>query len=61
VLAMQLPVGFRDRIDVQQSIGAAFDPELRRGAIQLFAIDAAVDDDMRHVNSQRVRPETMTR
>ena len=50
---MQLPVGFRDRIDVQQSIGAAFDPELRCGGIQLVAIDAAVDDDMRHVNPQR--------
>src|SRR5882724_12514460 len=53
MLPMKLPVGLGNRIDVQQSVGAAFDSELRRGRVEFLAIDAAVDDDMGDVNSER--------
>jgi hypothetical protein len=53
VLPVKMPIGLGDRIDVQQSIGATFDPELGCSRVELFAIDAAVDDDMRDMNSER--------
>jgi hypothetical protein len=56
VLQVKMPIGLGNRFDVQQSIGATFDPELGRSRIELFAIDAAVDDDMRDVNPERPAP-----
>src|ERR1700730_5202464 len=53
VLPVKMPTGRGDRIDVQQSIGATFDPKLGCGRVEFFAIDATVDDDVRDVNSQR--------
>jgi hypothetical protein len=53
VLPVKMPIGLGDRIDVQQSIGATFDPKLGGGRVEFFAIDATVDDDVRDVNSER--------
>jgi len=41
VLPVKMPIGLGDRIDVQQSIGATFDPKLGCSGVELFAIDAA--------------------
>src|ERR1700674_53281 len=49
VLPVKMPIGLGDRIDVQQSIGATFDPKLGCGRVEFFAID----DDVRDVDSQR--------
>jgi hypothetical protein len=46
MLPIKMPIGFGNRVDVQQSIGAAFDPELRDGGVEFFAIDATVDNNV---------------
>lgn len=53
LLAMDLPVGFGDRIDPEQTVVAALGGELRRAAQEALACDAAVDDDMRDMKSPR--------
>src|SRR5262245_11781362 len=48
LLAMNLPVGLRDGIELQHIIGVGLWP----AATQAFAVDAAVDHDMRHVDAE---------
>src|SRR3954467_10026274 len=52
-LGMDLPIDFRDRLDVQQPVFAALLDHLRRALAQALAIDAAVDHDMGDVNAGR--------
>ena len=53
MLAVQMPIRVGDGIYIQQPIGTARDLELRRSGVQLFAVNAAIDDNMADVNSKR--------
>ena len=53
VLAMDVPVVLDDRIDLQQTVGAGFLDPVRHARQQAIALDAAVDDDMRHMDALR--------
>ena len=52
MLAMQMPIRVGDGIDIQQPIGTALDLEMRHSGVQLFAVNAAIDDNMADVNSE---------
>jgi hypothetical protein len=45
-LAMNLPISFRDRVDVEETVLATFLDQGRRTFAQAFAIDATVDHNM---------------
>ena len=53
MLPVQMPIGVGDGIDIQQPISTPVDLELRRGGVQSFAVNAAIDDNMSDVNSKR--------
>src|SRR5229473_4694268 len=52
-LAMDLPKAFRDRVDTEQTILAAFRHDLRPRLAEAVAIDPAVDHDMGDVDALR--------
>src|SRR3954470_2689808 len=51
-LAMNLPISFRDRVDVEETILPTFLDQGRRTVAQAFAIDAAVDHDMGYMDAE---------
>src|SRR5262249_17767342 len=53
VLAMDLPIGFRDGLDAEQAVGTAFLQEAGRSAQQSLTRDAAVDHGVRDVDALR--------
>src|SRR5438105_911891 len=52
-LSMNLPVRFRDRINVEQPVLAALADGFGTAATQTLAIDTAVNHDVRHMDSGR--------
>ena len=53
VLPVEEPVGVRDGLGREQAVIALRLDEPRRGRAQALAVDAAVDDDVRHVDALR--------
>ena len=53
MLPVDLPVGLRDRVDVEQAMSALFRATLREPTIQPIAINAPVDYHARDVQAQR--------
>src|SRR5258706_13800952 len=54
-LAMDLPVGLGDCVDAEQAVLAALLDDLGATAAQAVAVDAAIDHDMRDMET--LRPE----
>src|SRR5215213_8958074 len=51
-LAMNLPISFRDRVNVEETILPTFLDQGRRTVAQAFAIDAAVDHNMGYMDAE---------
>src|SRR5437870_2039721 len=52
-LAVELPIGFGDRLDPEQTVLTAFFDDLRPSLAQAVAVDAAVDHHMRDMHAVR--------
>ena len=52
-LAVNLPIDFGDRIDVQHAILAALCDRLRSKCAQALAVDATIDDHVRDMDTLR--------
>lgn len=53
MLAVNLPIGLGDSVDVEEPVISPFAEHLRPGFSEAFAIYATVDDRMRDMNSKR--------
>src|SRR5229473_6483639 len=53
LLAMDLPIGLRDRVDTEQAILATLRHDLGPRLAEPLAIDPAVDHDMRDMDALR--------
>src|SRR5882762_4320727 len=51
--AVDLPIGFGDRVDPEQPVIAAFLDQLRGASMQSLAVDPAIDDDVSDVETLR--------
>src|SRR5215204_7480747 len=51
-LAMNLPISFGDRVDVEETVLPTFLDQGRRTFAQAFAIDAAVDHNMGYMDAE---------
>ena len=49
---MNLPISFRDRVDVEETVLPTFLDQSRRTFVQAFAIDATVDHNMGYMDAQ---------
>ena len=48
---MNLPIIFRDRVDVEETVLATFLDQSRRTFAQAFAMDATVDHNMSYMDT----------
>ena len=51
-LAMNLPISFRDRVDVEETVLPTFLDQDRRTFAQALAIDATVDHNMGYMDAE---------